>query len=147
MDKGYDAIQDILVNLFNEIMNIEEKAIITPEFKDITNNDMHIIDAIGVEDAKNMSSIAKIVGVTVGTLTIAINSLVKKQYATRVRSEDDRRVVLISLTAKGRKAYQHHKKFHEKMVQATVAGLKEDEKEILVHSLQNLSKFFRNYEN
>lgn len=86
-------------------------------------------------------------GVTVGTLTIAINSLVKKQYATRVRSEDDRRVVLISLTAKGRKAYQHHKKFHEKMVQATVAGLKEDEKEILVHSLQNLSKFFRNYEN
>lgn len=147
MDKGYDAIQDILVNLFNEIMNIEEKAIITPEFKDITNNDMHIIDAIGVEDAKNMSSIAKLVGVTVGTLTIAINSLVKKQYATRVRSEDDRRVVLISLTAKGRKAYQHHKKFHEKMVQATVAGLKEDEKEILVHSLQNLSKFFRNYEN
>ena len=44
--EGYDTLHDLLVKLFNEIMNIEEKAIITEEFKDISNNDMHIIEAI-----------------------------------------------------------------------------------------------------
>ena len=45
--KDTAIINDVLVNLFNEIMDIEQKSIITEEFKDITNNDMHIIDAIG----------------------------------------------------------------------------------------------------
>ena len=37
--EGYDTLHDLLVKLFNEIMNIEEKAIITEEFRDISNND------------------------------------------------------------------------------------------------------------
>ena len=75
---NYGTLNEVLVNLFNDIMDIEQKAIITPEFKDITNNDMHVIDAIGVGTPKNMSSIARELSVTVGTLTIAMNSLVKK---------------------------------------------------------------------
>ena len=62
---------------------------------------MHIIAAVGEHGAKSMSAVAKIQKVTVGTLTIAVNSLVKKGYITRVRSEEDRRVVLVSLTEKG----------------------------------------------
>ena len=37
-------------------MDVEEKAIITREFQDITNNDMHVIEAIGIGTPKNMSS-------------------------------------------------------------------------------------------
>ena len=44
----YETINDVLVHLFNEIWELEEKAIITEEYKDITNNDMHIIEAIGL---------------------------------------------------------------------------------------------------
>ncbi len=36
----------------------------------------------------------------------------------RVRSDADRRVVLVSLTEKGEKAYHHHEKFHEDMIQS-----------------------------
>ena len=46
---AYKTINDTLVHLFNEIWELEEKAIITEEFKNITNNDMHIIEAIGLE--------------------------------------------------------------------------------------------------
>ena len=74
----YDVFHDILVNLFQEIMDIEEKALITAEFKNISVNDMHIIEAIGTGEPKNMSTVAKLMSVTVGTLTIAINNLVKK---------------------------------------------------------------------
>ena len=135
----------MLVNLFNDIMAIEEKAIITGEFKDISNNDMHIIEAIGENDAKNMSTVAKSLSVTMGTLTIAINSLVKKGYVDRIRSEKDRRVVLISLSEKGKRAFSHHKQFHEQMVKATIKGLSRDEMKVLGQALSNLKEFFRNY--
>ena len=141
----HDTINDVLVNLFNDIMAIEEKAIITGEFKDISNNDMHIIEAIGENDAKNMSTVAKALSVTMGTLTIAINSLVKKGYVDRIRSEKDRRVVLISLSEKGKRAFNHHRQFHEQMVKATIKGLSKDEMKVLGQALSNLKEFFRNY--
>ena len=141
----YSTFNDILVKLFHEIMDIEEKAIITEEFKDISNNDMHIIEAIGIEERKNMSSIAKALSITVGTLTIAINSLVKKGYVIRARSDADRRVVYITLSPKGVKAYKHHEQFHVEMIKATISGLTEQETMVLVQALQNLKEFFYNW--
>ena len=47
MSDVYATINYVLVNLINEIWEVEGKAIITDEFKDITNNDMHVIEAIG----------------------------------------------------------------------------------------------------
>ena len=74
---AYETINDILVHLFNEIWELEEKAIITEEYKDISNNDMHIIEAIGLGKGNNMSAIAKKLNITVGSLTTSMNSLVK----------------------------------------------------------------------
>lgn len=142
---AYETVNEVLVKLFNEIMDIEQKAIITDQFKNITNKDMHIIEAIGDKEPKNMSTVAKALKVTVGTLTIAINSLVKKGYVNRIRSEEDRRVVLISLTDLGKEGYGHHKKFHEDMVQAVLEELDKDETKILVKALKNLSIYFKKY--
>lgn len=141
----YDTLYEVLVKLFHDIIEIEEKAIITEEFRDISNNDMHIIEAIGLGDPRSMSSVARDMSVTVGTLTTAINGLVKKDYVKRGRSEKDRRVVLISLKEKGVRAFHHHKKFHEEMIQATLKGLDQEQTRILVKALTNLNDFFRNY--
>lgn len=143
---AYSTFHETLVNLFNDIMELEQKAIITDQFKNITNNDMHIIEAIGDKAAKSMSSVAKALKVTVGTLTIAINSLVKKGYVNRIRSEKDKRVVLISLSDLGKEAYVHHKQFHEKMIGAMMEGLNESETNSLVKALTNLNQFFRSYQ-
>lgn len=139
----YATFNEILVNLFNDIMNIEQKAIITEEFKDLTNNDMHVIEAIGMGTPKNMSSIAKQLSVTVGTLTISMNSLVKKGYVVRQRGSEDRRVVYISLSEKGRMAYEHHAAFHKKMIDATINRLDEEETKVLIKALSNLSGYFK----
>ena len=141
----YEAINDVLVNLFNEILDLEERALITGEYKNISVNDMHIIDALGIREQKNMSTVARLLNVTVGTLTIAVNNLVKKGYIQRMRSEEDRRVVLIFLTEKGKRAYQHHREFHDGMVKALVEGLDEGQQKILVKSLLNLRTFFDSY--
>ena len=141
---AYESINKILVHLFNDIWELEEKAVITEEFKDLTNNDMHIIEAIGLGTGNNMSTIAKKLGITVGSLTTSMNSLVNKKYAVRHRSEEDRRIVNIQLTEKGEKAYHHHANFH-KMVEAVVETLDEEEIPVLTKALDNLYQFFKTY--
>ena len=139
-------LNEILVRLFRDIMNIEEKAIITQEFKDLTNNDMHVIEAIGMNEPKNMTSIARELSVTVGTLTIAMNSLVKKGYVVRERGKEDRRVVYISLSEKGRKAFEHHAEFHKEMIQGIRDELNPEEIKVLVQALTKLDRWFRQKE-
>ena len=121
----HDTINDILVNLFNEILKLEEEAIITDEFKDITNNDMHIIEAVGLSGENTMSVVAKKLGITAGSLTTSVNSLVNKKYVIRQRSEEDRRVVFLKLTEKGKRAYEHHREYHRQMTEAVISRLDE----------------------
>lgn len=136
----------MLVILFNNVMDTEAKAIITEEFKDITNNDMHIIEAVGIEEPRRMSEIAKRLGVTVGTLTTNMNSLEDKGYIVRERSKTDKRVVLVVLTPKGKKANYHHKDFHKDMIKAIVNGLDEEEMKVMIKCLLNLGNFFKELE-
>ena len=143
---NYETLNELLVTLFRDVMDIEQKVIITPEFKDITNNDMHVISAIGVGTTKNMSSIAKELSVTVGTLTISMNSLVKKGYVLRERGKEDRRVVYISLTERGRAAYVHHARFHKAMIDSISDELTSEEMELLIKTLTKLNKWFRNWQ-
>ena len=135
------SINELLVNLFNHVMDMEAKAVITEEYKDISNNDLHIIEAIGVEEPRNMSVIANMLSVTVSTLTTNMNGLEKKGYIRRERGQEDKRVVYATLTEKGRKAFYHHRDFHKKMIRAIVKDLNEDEMEILYRCLVNLNSF------
>ena len=137
------TLNEILVRLFRNINTIEEQAVREEKYKNITTNDMHVIEAIGVGRPKNMTAVAKELGVTTGTLTIAVNSLVKKGLADRVRSEEDRRVVLVSLSQKGVEIFKQHQIFHEKMIDAVVEQLTEEEKAVLEKALKNLNRFFR----
>ena len=140
-----NTLNEILVRLFRDINAIEERAIRTEEYKDVTTNDMHVMEAIGIQEAKNMTSVAKSLEVTTGTLTIAVNSLVKKGYVERVRSEEDRRVVLVSLSEKGKKAYLPHQQFHQQMIASILETLDGQEQQVLEKALQKLNQFFRSF--
>ena len=144
--ESFEALNEVMVSLFREINEVEERSIITQEFGDITNNDMHVIDAIGIGEPKNMSAIARELSVTMGTLTIAMNSLVKKGYVISQRGKADRRVVYISLSEKGTKAYHRHKDFHEQMVKSAVKELTEEELKALIKALRSLRSWMKSFE-
>lgn len=142
----YETLNGVLVGLFRDVMDLEQKAIITSDFQDITNNDMHVIEAIGIDTSKNMSAIARELSVTIGTLTIAVNNLVKKGYVVRRRGQKDRRIVYISLSEKGRRAYEHHAEFHRKMIEGIRSSLSSEEMEVLVKTLKHLDGWFRSFQ-
>lgn len=147
MANGIDrSVNEMLVNLFNTVLETESKAVITGDFNDITENDMHIIEAIGVGEPQKASDVAKKMGVTAGTITVNMNSLEKKGYIIRERSSEDKRVVNTSLTERGRKAFFHHRDFHKHMIKAAIKGFDDEEMKVLVSCLSKLVDFFNGYE-
>lgn len=143
MSKSINILNELLVDTFNDILIIEQKAIKKEGLKDLSINEVHTIEAIGPYRKRSMSDVAKDLKITIGTLTASINRLVVKGYVKRSRSEEDRRVVNISLTEKGKLAYRIHEKFHEEMINEAISGLTEEEEEILVRSLEKVNRFFK----
>lgn len=137
-----NVLNTLLITLFHDIMNIEEEVLISGEFADITIKDMHVIEAIGRGEPKPSSVVAKRLSITMGTLTKSIDRLVRTGYVQRERSDEDKRLVLLSLTARGIKADERHQMFHEDMIQAALAQFDEKETQILLESLSGLADYF-----
>jgi len=138
---SYSQINTVLVRLFNDILDYESKVFKNTEFNDITTNDMHVIDVIGLDNKKNMSAVAKELSITVGSLTIAINNLVKKGYVNRERGSKDKRIIYVFLSQKGMDAYKKHQEFHMHMVKSMLDTLEKDEIEILAKSLYKIDNW------
>lgn len=137
------TLNDILVNIFNDLMEIEDKCLITGEFLNISCNDMHVIEAVGIDEPRSMSEVAKRLSITTGTLTKSIDALVEKNYVERKRSEKDKRVVRLSLTDAGIRAYEHHARFHQNMINDIKQGLNEEETRILIATLGKLVTYYQ----
>lgn len=138
-----ETLNELLVRLFKDIMEIEGRCLVTKEFKDISYNDFHIIEAIGIQEPKSMSATARLMRVTTGTLTKAMDGLTDKGYVVRERSRQDKRVVWVSLTDKGKAAYAHHEDFHRKMIANVKGQLTEQETPILIYALAKLIDYFQ----
>ncbi|EGO2736433.1 winged helix-turn-helix transcriptional regulator [Enterococcus faecalis] len=145
MEPNLETVNDYLVSVFNDILTIEESELKKSKFNDLSITEMHTIEAIGMYKKKTSSEVAKELSITVGTLTVAINNLVKKGYVERLRSEDDRRVVKLGLTKKGKLLFRVHQHFHREMVKNILKGMEQEEEQALLRALKNLHDFLQEY--
>ncbi|NLK89757.1 MAG: winged helix-turn-helix transcriptional regulator [Clostridiaceae bacterium] len=136
-------VNALLLDIYDKILVTEEKALRKATFKDISVAEMHTLEGIGLYGNRTMSETAATLGITTGTLTVAIDRLVRKGYVERYRDQNDRRVVRIQLTKKGKLAYRMHGKFHRLLVERLVAPLDEQARQLLLETLTEISGFIR----
>ena len=136
------VLNKLLVQLFNDILQIEKNDMNNTEFKDLSITEIHTIEAIGKEGNRTMGEIANDLRITVGTLTTAINRLIKKGYVERKRIEEDRRVVVVYLTESGKKVFDEHTLFHKEMIDEVAKNFEDYELKVLTKALSKVSEFF-----
>lgn len=139
------VLNSFFVNVFNRILSWEEQALKKVGQKNLSVRELHVIEAVHIlkSEAKNtMANIANLLSVSPGSLTTAVNVLVKKGYLQRSHSEKDRRVVYIDLTENGETVNSIHENFHSQMIEAVDIGFNEKELNILISALEKLKKFF-----
>lgn len=125
---------------FNYVANltwvIEERTMNTQEIPDLTLGELHVVEVVSRNNNKPMTLIAKKLKVTVGSLITCVNRLIQKDYLIRTRDEMDRRVILLSITPKAKKALKSHDKFHE-----DILGLVLENGVTLIQATKVLSAF------
>ena len=137
----YQQVNDYLTTIFNNVLVIEEVSLRGSRFKDISIKEMHTIDVIGKFPEATPSKVSKELMVTLGTVTTSLNNLERKGYIERIRSEQDRRVVYLHLTKKGRLLHRLHKRFHKAMVEKIIDGMSPEEMDVMGKGLINLYQF------
>lgn len=137
-----EEIDDLLSGTFNSILRIEEQSLDNRLTHGLTITEVHTIVAIGLHERNPMNVVAARLKVTLATLTTAVNKLAKKGFVDRIRAEDDRRKVLVSLTKKGKQVLRAHNLFHHQMIDEALAGLTEEEERVFAEALAKVKAFF-----
>lgn len=88
---------------------------------------MHTIEVIGHRQDMRMKELAERLGVTTGTLTVAVDKLEKKGLVARKPHQHDRRSWLVALTEKGETVFAQHDRFHMDFTEEISAGLSSSE--------------------
>ena len=78
-------INQLMLEIFDRILVTEEKALSRGNFSDLSVAEMHTLEGIGLYQSRTMSETAAILSITTGTLTVAVDRLVKKAYVQRQR--------------------------------------------------------------
>ncbi len=133
----------MLVETYRQIMRIEENAVANDSKIDLSIGEMHMLESVGKNGGGcTISDIAQDQFITLPSVTVAINKLVKKGYVEKKRAPHDGRHVIVELTRRGRKVNAGHQYFHENMVRNLIADFSEEETKSLIKGIDKLNKFF-----
>ena len=147
MDSDRSFFNHFLVEIFNEILKIEEACLADGDFGNLSVREVHVIDTVCTAEDDGRSTkaadIAESLRITAGTLSISVSLLEKKGYLLRKKDNTDKRVVRIGCTPIGRKAHRIHNEFHAEMVDSVISALTDDEQAALTKALGSISDFFR----
>lgn len=140
-DQKIKKISGLLIEVYNDILQVEEKYLRTSRFKDITVKEVHTIDAITMYDHKTTTAVARKLQLSPGTVTASIDKLVKKGYVVRLQSVDDQRVIRLGLTRRGRLIYRAHESFHRQMTETFLGGMDSSQVDLIERAMLNLRSF------
>ncbi len=137
--------EDRFFALLTEVMDLigrtEEEALRVGEFTNLSRSEMHTLKNIGLYDTKTMGETAAQLNVTTGTLSVQIDRLVKKNYVIRQRREEDRRVVELKLSKKGKLAYRMHDRFNRLLLENILEPLDSEGQEALYQTLARVQDY------
>ena len=119
-----EHLSKIIVEFFEKLASWEDSVV---RDSGLTTAQAHTVEIVGHSGPVKMKDLAQKIGVTTGTLTVAVDRLEKKGLMRRRPHETDRRSFLIELTPAGEDVFKEHHNFHIRMTQEIVAGLTPEE--------------------
>ena len=86
MQDKEERMSAALVRIFENVILTEELSLRQGYFSDLSIAEMHTLTAIGPYEAKTMSKTAAALGITTGTLTVAIDRLAMSNAGVTIRT-------------------------------------------------------------
>ena len=135
-----------LADYINNMMDIVIKSqcsCLNDASSELSMQELKTIQFIGDKKQCIMREISDHLMLAVSTLTAIIDKLVKKKFVTRYRLDDDRRIVRVELTEKGKEIYKIDRNHHVHLGEGMLKYLNEEEQEMLLNLLFKINSNFR----
>lgn len=140
-----EQLNEVIVDTYRSILRVEENILKRSDQTDLSISEIHMLEAVGKgkDRRRTISELAEVLNITLPSVTVAINKLMKKGYVEKVRGEEDARIVYVSLTRQGRRIDSAHRYFHESMVRSIIRDMTESEVQALYKGVMKLDAFLK----
>lgn len=110
----------------------------------VSERQVQILDHLDEFTALSLTALADHMGVTAGTMSVAVDRLVKNGYVSRAIDGDDRRRVLLRLSRTGAQLCDAHSVLDPELIGAMIAKLPADDRAKALHGLALLARAANN---
>lgn len=138
-----ERLSEMLEQSYTLISKVEESMVNHAKKFNLSINEVHMLEVIakGGEKGRTISDIAAQLSITLSSVTVIVNKLGKKGYVSKCKDPSDGRVVYVRLTDQGIRVNRLHRRFHRSMAYNIAQGFSEQEKEILLDSIDKMNLF------
>lgn len=138
-----DFLSELLERTYYSVLQIEEHMVKGAKSLNLSIGEIHLIEAIakGKADGKTISKLSEMQNISLPSVTLAINKLVRKGYVIKTKSPQDGRVVNVTLTKRGQKVNNVHQHFHKRMIASVTDALSQEELDSMVKGIVKLNEF------
>ena len=145
MKGKHGTLNNLFVEVYNNVINVEEKFVRNSHKFQLSIREMHMIEYIGANGIQghNISEIANYLGVAKPSVTVAVNKLEKKGYLSRINCEKDGRVVHVCLTPKGKIIEKYHQMYHSILATELEKQFTEEEMSVLGRAVEKINSYFK----
>ncbi len=138
------ALDDILGSIYSNVLRLEKQMLKRSRQTTLSVSEVHLILCLGDHKGEGctVSALAKSLGITVSSATIALSKLIQKGFVHKVRSQKDSRIVRVYLTEKGKSVDTYHRICRREMVDEISRGLSDEEKKYVLLVIKRLNEYF-----
>jgi len=101
--------------------------------------ELNVLNIIGDNEPCIMSDIAKQAALSLSSVTVIVDKLVKAKLVTRIRKEEDRRVVYGALTTEGKKIHQIQISHMHDVIRRLLTLLSDAEQQVFLQLFEKMT--------
>ena len=105
---------------------------------DISFPEIFVLRQLSSNEKPTMSELGRSISMDLSTLTRTVDKLVKKEFVARKRDPEDRRMVRVALTAKGRRIISRFEEARKKHIESILRQMTSPERRDLLNIFKTL---------
>jgi DNA-binding MarR family transcriptional regulator len=135
-----------IISLIAKIREKSNKFIIREmnnrDIKGLVTSHGDILSALFKNDVLTMKAISEKIERDKSTVTTLVDKLVNLGYVSKQKDLNDSRIILVSLTNKGKQLKSDFEAISKELIATVYKGIKEEEKEQLIKTLEKIKNNF-----
>jgi len=127
--KDFLKTEEILKMVFELVVNFTGMLPRTKELEEMNTMELYLFLYVALNGPKKMSELSDVLKTTKSNITNLVDILERSGYLSRVRSREDRRVVMVKLTKEGKRLYEKLLDSFDSLIKKVISKIPDEDLE------------------